>query len=124
MPSHAPASGTCEPMNSDSEDRNASASDLVDEQEHRAADPPNEVVAGWAQFAPLYNEHHVRLYRFALLLCNGNRAAAEDAVAETFIMVHPAWSTGRVDNFFGYARTALVNYVLGQYRRDSVVRRY
>ena len=78
----------------------------------------------WDDFAPLYDEHNARLYRVALLLCHGSKAAAEDAVAETFIKVYKAWSEGRVDNFFGYARQTLVNYVLGQYRREQVAQRY
>lgn len=88
----------------------------------KGSDPPPEY--GWEQFAPLYDEHHERLFRVALLLCHGNRAAAEDAVAETFIKVHKAWSEGRVENFFGYARQTLVNHVLGQYRRQQVANRY
>jgi RNA polymerase sigma factor (sigma-70 family) len=78
----------------------------------------------WEAFAPLYDEHHERLYRVGLLLCHGNRASAEDAVAETFIKVHKAWAAGKVENFFGYARQTLVNHVLGQYRREQVAQRY
>lgn len=79
---------------------------------------------GWDGFAPLYDEHHQRLYRVALLLCHGQKATAEDAVAETFIKVYKAWANGGIDNFFGYARQTLVNHVLGQYRRDQVANRY
>jgi RNA polymerase sigma factor (sigma-70 family) len=79
---------------------------------------------GWDQFAPLYDEHHEHLYRVALLLCHGDRAAAEDATAETFIRVHQAWVEGRVDNFFGYARQTLVNHVIGQARRRNVANRH
>ena len=79
---------------------------------------------GWDQFEPLYEEHHLRLYRFALLLCNGRQAVAEDAVAEAFVLVFEAWQTGRVQNVFAYARQTLINVVLGQHRRDSVARRY
>ena len=57
-------------------------------------------------------------------MCHGNRAAAEDAVAETFIKVFNTWSTGGVNNFFGYARQTLLNYVLGQYRHEQVVARH
>jgi RNA polymerase sigma factor (sigma-70 family) len=79
---------------------------------------------GWEQFAPLYDEHHERLYRVALLLCHGSRAAAEDAVAETFIKVHRAWAQGGVEHFFPYARRTLVNHVMGQYRNEQVATRY
>ena len=78
----------------------------------------------WEAFAPLYDEHHERLYRVALLLCHGSRPAAEDAVAETFIKVHRAWAAGGVDHFFPYARRALVNHVMGQYRSEQVATRY
>ena len=79
---------------------------------------------GWDAFAPLYDEHHERLYRVALLLCHGSQAMAEDAVAETFLRVYPAWAEGRVANFFSYARQTLVNHVMGQYRSDQVATRY
>ena len=79
---------------------------------------------GWDEFAPLYDEHHERLYRVALLLCHGSEAMAEDAVAETFLRVFPVWAEGRVDNFFAYARQTLVNHVMGQYRSDQVATRY
>jgi len=79
---------------------------------------------GWDAFAPLYDQHHQRLYRVALLLCHGAKQQAEDAVAETFIKVYKVWANGGVENFFGYARQTLVNHVLGQYRRDQVANRY
>ena len=76
--------------------------------------------SAWEQFAPLYDEHHEHLYRVALLLCHGDRAAAEDATAEAFIKVHTAWAEGRVEQFFPYARQTLVNHVIGQARRQQV----
>jgi RNA polymerase sigma factor (sigma-70 family) len=79
---------------------------------------------GWDEYAPLYDEHHERLYRVALLLCHGSQAMAEDAVAETFLRIHPAWAEGRIENFFPYARQTLVNHVMGQYRTDQVATRY
>ena len=80
--------------------------------------------SAWEQFAPLYDEHHEHLYRVALLLCHGDRAAAEDATAEAFIKVHTAWAEGRVEQFFPYARQTLVNHVIGQARRQQVANRY
>ena len=80
--------------------------------------------SAWDQFAPLYDEHHEHLYRVALLLCHGDRAAAEDATAEAFIKVHTAWAEGRVEQFFPYARQTLVNHVIGQARRQQVANRY
>ncbi len=79
---------------------------------------------GWDEFAPLYDEYHQRLYRVAMLLCNGSTAAAEDAVAETFVSVYQVWCTREIEHFFGYARQALVNQVMGQYRRRKVAQRY
>ena len=79
---------------------------------------------GWDEFAPLYDEHHQRLYRIAVLLCNGRTHMAEDAVAETFIKVYQAWATGGIDDFSAYTRRALVNHLTGQGRREQVAARY
>jgi RNA polymerase sigma factor (sigma-70 family) len=79
---------------------------------------------GWDEFAPLYDEHHERLYRLALLLCRGRTHVAEDAVAETFISVYRVWSTGGVDDFGAYSRRALVNHITGRARREQVAARY
>ena len=73
---------------------------------------------GWDEFAPLYDEHHERLYRVALLLCHGDTALAEDAVTETFLRVFEQWKHGKVENFFPFARQVLVQQVLGA-RRDG-----
>ena len=81
-------------------------------------------VGTWDDFAPLYDEHHERLYRIALLLTNGSTATAEDAVAETFVRVYRVWADGRVENFFPYARRALVNQVMGTYRSEQVAARH
>jgi RNA polymerase sigma factor (sigma-70 family) len=81
-------------------------------------------VRTWDDFAPLYDEHHARLYRIALLLTHGATAAAEDAVAETFVRVYGAWADGRVDNFFPYARRALVNQIMGVYRGEQLATRH
>ena len=69
---------------------------------------------GWDEFEPLYDAHHERLYKLAVLLCHGSEAMAEDAVAETFLRVYPAWAEGRVERFFPYARQTLVHQVLGR----------
>ena len=74
---------------------------------------------GWDEFAPLYDAHHQRLYRVALLLCHGDTAMAEDAVTETFLRVYEQWSAGKVDNFFQYARQVLVSQVLGERRHEG-----
>jgi RNA polymerase sigma factor (sigma-70 family) len=77
---------------------------------------------GWDEFAPLYDEHHERLYRVALLLCHGDTTQAEDAVTETFLRVYQQWAAGKVDNFFPYARQTLVTQVLGRQRDQRPVR--
>jgi len=79
---------------------------------------------GWDEFAPLYDDHHERLYRIAVLLCNGRTHMAEDAVAETFINVYQAWAGGGIEDFAAYARRALVNHITGQGRREQVASRY
>jgi RNA polymerase sigma factor (sigma-70 family) len=75
-------------------------------------------VRGWDEFEPLYDAHHERLYKLAVLLCHGSEARAEDAVAETFLRVYPAWAEGRVERFFPYARQTLVHQVLGDRHDD------
>lgn len=79
---------------------------------------------GWDEFAPLYDEHHQRLYRVALLLTHGDSARAEDAVAETFIKVYEIWSGHEIEHFMAYARRTLVNHLMSQARADKVASRY
>lgn len=90
----------------------------------RAAEEASADARGWDEFAPLYDEHHERLYRIAVLLCNGRTHMAEDAVAETFIKVYHAWAAGGIEDFSAYARRALVNHITGQGRREQVASRY
>lgn len=85
--------------------------------DERAVDQP-----GWDEFAPLYDEHHERLYRVALLLCHGDDERAQDAVAETFLRVYERWVAGEVENFFPFARQTLVTQVLGRQRDSSRAR--
>jgi RNA polymerase sigma-70 factor (sigma-E family) len=87
---------------------------------------PQAPTKGWDEYAPLYDEHHERLYRVALLLCHGQAASAEDAVAETFVRVYGVWSQPdtEIENFFAYARRALVSQVIAQQRRRQVADAY
>lgn len=78
----------------------------------------------WLAFEPLYDQHHERLFRVAVLLCYGNVADAEDAVAETFVSMHSAWLEGKVERFFPYARQTLVNHVLARHRKRMTAERY
>ncbi|WP_084613894.1 RNA polymerase sigma factor [Nakamurella lactea] len=58
------------------------------------------------------------LYRFAYALC-GNRATAEDLVANAFVKCLPHWNNIR-HSASGYMRRAIVNEHLNQVRRQSV----
>lgn len=105
-----------------SKDRYFTSVNHNDDAEDPAGSPAPEL--GWDDFAPLYDQHHERLYRLALLLCRGRSHAAEDAVAETFISVYKAWANGGVDDFGAYSRRALVNHITGRARREQVASRY
>lgn len=50
-----------------------------------------------------------RLYQVGCLLTGGDRARAEDLVAEALARVYLAWSRVRAMDAFGYARRTLVN---------------
>ncbi|GIG90230.1 SigE family RNA polymerase sigma factor [Plantactinospora endophytica] len=50
-----------------------------------------------------------RLYRVGCLLTGGNRAQAEDLVAEALARVYLAWPRVRSGDAFGYARRTIVN---------------
>ena len=76
-----------------------------------------------AAFGAVYEAHVAGLLRLALLLCGGNRAWAEDAVAETFAKVFPHWQRGRVTDPGSYLRRALVNQVNDGGRRRLLERR-
>lgn len=89
-----------------------------------ARDDDESDARGWDEFAPLYDEHHERLYRVALLLCHGSEAMAEDAVAETFLRIYPVWVEDRIGNVFAYARQTLVHHVMAHHRNDQVATRY
>ena len=82
-----------------------------------ASDAPLE------SFDDLYERHHVGAYRFALGLCAGERALAEDAVSEAFAQVYPKWVAGRVDDFGAYLRRAVANQVKAVFRHRGVERR-
>lgn len=79
---------------------------------------------GWDGFAALYDEHHARLYRVALLLTNGRVAVAEDLVADAFVSVYRVWVDQPIANFFAYARKVVVNAVIAQARGDDVASRF
>ena len=86
---------------------------------------PLPIVAGTRhdQFARAVADHHADLARFAFRLC-GDRALAEDAVAEAYAKVWARWRRGRVDDLMPYLRRAVVNEVYGRGRRRQVEQRY
>ncbi|MGD9794723.1 MAG: RNA polymerase sigma factor [Acidimicrobiia bacterium] len=74
--------------------------------------------AGPQTIAVLFAAHHERLVRLAGLLC-GDRAVAEDAVAEVFarLLRRPA-SVAGVDDLTAYLRKAVINELGGMSRRS------
>ena len=86
--------------------------------------PGEPDVDPWTAFEPLYDQHHERLFRVAVLLCYGNVADAEDAVAETFVSVHRAWLDSEIEYFFAYARQTLVHHVMARHRKQQTAERY
>ena len=75
-----------------------------------------------AEFGALYDAHHRKVYRLALLL-TGSPAAAEDAVAEAFARTWPKWRAGQVRDPAAYLRRAVVNQVNGGFRKLFYERR-
>jgi RNA polymerase sigma-70 factor (sigma-E family) len=73
-------------------------------------------------FGELVDRHHVRLTHLAFMLC-GDRAQAEDAVAEAYARVWPRFRRGRVTEPLPYLRRAVVNQVNGALRRLVLERR-
>ncbi len=78
--------------------------------------------AGDEQFAELYEVHRERLFRVAFLVC-GDRSRAEDAVAEAFVRVLSKWRVSPMTNPSAYLRRAVVNEVVGGFRRRALERR-
>jgi len=70
-------------------------------------------------FAQVFDEHYVGLVRLALAHC-GDRALAEDAVAEAYARVWPRFSRGTVADVDAYLRRAVLNEIRGRFRRRVV----
>ncbi|HEX9969145.1 MAG TPA: SigE family RNA polymerase sigma factor [Acidimicrobiales bacterium] len=77
-----------------------------------------EVSEAQEAFGEAYRTHRVRLVRVALALC-GDMRTAEDAVADAVARVWPRFRDGRVDDVGAYLRRAVVNEVIGRFRRRS-----
>lgn len=69
-------------------------------------------------FAELFHDHYPRVMRLAHLHC-GDRARAEDAVAEAMAKVFVRWRAGRVEHVGAYLRRAVVNEILQDVRRRA-----
>jgi RNA polymerase sigma factor (sigma-70 family) len=72
----------------------------------------------WHGFAALVEPLRTKLYRSALLL-TGDRAAAEDLVADTLVATWGPWSRGVVDDLGGYTHRSLHNRWLSAGRRST-----
>jgi RNA polymerase sigma-70 factor (sigma-E family) len=75
-----------------------------------------------AAFSELIESSHRRLEHLAYMLC-GDKARAEDAVAEAYARVWPRYRRGRVREPLAYLRRAVVNQVTGSYRRRAIEER-
>lgn len=74
------------------------------------------------RFADLVRRQHHRFAHLAFMLC-GDRAQAEDVVADAYARVWPKFRTDRVDDPVAYVRSAVVNQIRGGFRRRLLERR-
>jgi RNA polymerase sigma-70 factor (sigma-E family) len=81
------------------------------------------VRAGDEQFDEIYRTHRDALFRLGVVIC-GDAARSEDAVADAFARVLPRWRAGAVDKPAPYLRRALVNGLMGGYRRQAREQRH
>lgn len=77
----------------------------------------------WVDFAAAWRPLQDRLFRIALLIA-GERADAEDAVADAMAATYAPWKAGRVKDLPAYSRTAVVNRLTGRGRRKVVADRF
>jgi RNA polymerase sigma factor (sigma-70 family) len=73
-------------------------------------------------FADAVENHTRDLARFAYLIC-GDRAQAEEAVAEAFSRAWPQWRRGRVEALLPYVRRAIAHEIYRRSRRRVLERR-
>jgi RNA polymerase sigma-70 factor (sigma-E family) len=69
-----------------------------------------------AEFDEIYRAHRDSLFRLGVLIC-GDPARSEDAVADAFVKVLPRWRGGAVELPGPYLRRAVVNGLIGGFRR-------
>jgi RNA polymerase sigma-70 factor (sigma-E family) len=75
-----------------------------------------------ADFAEAVDQHARDLARFAYLIC-GDRAQAEEAVAEAFTKAWPRWRRGKIDTLIPYVKRSIVYEIYGRSRRRKLERR-
>ena len=73
-------------------------------------------------FEEAWSACHASLLRFAGLL-TGDRASAEDLVAEAFARTWVRWRLGKVENLEPYLKRAVVNGCRDRARRKTIERR-
>lgn len=73
-------------------------------------------------FAEVVGRHADELARFAYVVC-GDRALAEDVVAEALTQAWPRWRRGQIDDLLPYVRRSVVNEVYSRGRRRRLERR-
>lgn len=78
---------------------------------------------GETSFADLFARHYAPALRLAALL-EGDPTRAEDAVCDAFARVYGRIRRGGVDDVDAYLRRAVVNAVVGGWRRRQVERRH
>jgi RNA polymerase sigma-70 factor (sigma-E family) len=78
---------------------------------------------GDEEFDAIYRAHRDGLFRLAVLI-SGDPARSEDAVADAFARVLPRWRAGAVAQPGPYLRRALVNGLMGGYRRHAREQRH
>ena len=71
-----------------------------------------------AEFDEIYRAHRDSLFRLGVLIC-GDPRRSEDAVADAFVKVLPRWRGGTVEHPGPYLRRALVNGLIGGFRRQA-----
>jgi len=76
------------------------------------------------EFGQLFELHHRRLFKLAMLLTAGERELAEEAVANAFATTYPRWRAGAVLEPEAYLRRSVVNQVTGGFRRRAIERRH
>jgi RNA polymerase sigma-70 factor (sigma-E family) len=74
------------------------------------------------EFAEAVERYISDLARFAYLMC-GDRAQAEEAVAEAFSRAWPQWRKGKVDDLLPYLRRTIVHQIYHRSRRRRLERR-